>query len=176
VYLFIKMKAKKSQIQMGETIAILIIFTLFVSFGLIFYTRMMEDGNQKQREENLELWAVQVAQKASFLPELQCSEENVRKDNCIDLLKINKAAEIFEDKKIDHYYPIFGSANITIIEIFPNDDEHFGTDNYLELYTEIPPQEKILKKESTFIPITLADYKNKKNYFGILAVEVYLTR
>ena len=169
---------RKSQIQMGETIAILIIFILFVSFGLIFYARMMEQGNQDKREESLELWAVQVAQKASFLPELQCSEENVRKDNCIDLLKITKAAEIFDQRKIDYYYPMFGLANITIIVIFPNDptDIHLGTDNYVELYTEIPPNDKMLKKESTFIPITLKDYANKKSYFGILSVEVYLSK
>jgi len=164
---------------MGETIAILIIFTLFVSFGLIFYTRMMDESNNEKREENLELWAVQVAQKASFLPELQCSEENVRKDNCIDLLKIKKAAELFEDNRIDHYYPIFGLAKITIIEIFPNDDVHFGADPYrnnVTIYEDKPSDDKLKTTESTFIPITLEDYINKKKYFGIMAVEVYLTK
>jgi len=183
-YLYTKMK-KKSQIQMGETIAIIIIFVLFVSFGLIFYTRMMDSTNQEKRSENLELAAVQVAQKASFLPELQCSEENVRKDNCIDLLKIYKAKDLMTDPTnvADIYYNMFGLANITIVEVFPNDasDTHFrdpitNIDNEITIYSEVPEQKDILTSESTFIPISIADYKEKKYYFGIMIVEVYLKK
>lgn len=150
---------------MGETIAILIVFILFVSIGMIVYFKMMEGGVNMQKEENVQLQAVKVAQRVSFLPELQCSEENVRKDNCIDLLKIEKAAELIKANTLDIYYDSFGLSNITIREVFPDAKEW-------SIYSEVP--EYYSEKRITIIPISLANYTEKKYYFGLIELEVYL--
>lgn len=157
----------KAQIQMGETIAILIIFMLFVGFGLMFYSKIAQSSFDSKKAENLQLQAVQIAQRAAFLPEIQCSEANTE-ENCIDILKLNKAAEIISNNK-GHYYDAFRLAKITINETFPTIN---GINKVL--YSEVPSN--ILQKDSTFIPITLKDYQHKKAYFGIMTVEVYVTK
>ncbi len=156
---------KKAQLQMGETIAILIIFFIFVAVGLVFYTKMMESGIDVKREENIQLEAVKVAQRASFLPELQCSEENIRKDNCVDLLKLDVAGRLIKDNMLNIYYDTFGLSRITIKEVFPGDKEWI-------LYNATP--EKWLDKKSTFIPIALSNYTARNYYFGVMEVEVYV--
>jgi hypothetical protein len=159
---------KKGQMQMGESIAIMIIFFIFISFGMIFYMRIMESGTDTQRMENLQLRVVQVAQRASFLPELQCSEENVRKDNCIDLLKVGPAAEEIENDRL-HYYDSFGFSKIVIREVFPEQKQWV-------IYNNTPTDYKgKMDKKVTFIPIALSNYTQRKYYFGVMEVEVFMT-
>ncbi len=70
--LFTKM-ARKSQIQMGETIGILFVFFILVVFGFVFYMNVMKGSSKVEMEENIQLKTIGIAQRASFLPELQCS-------------------------------------------------------------------------------------------------------
>ena len=93
------MQNRKAQIQMGESVAILFIFFILVVFGFVFYMNVMRGSAKVQMEENIQLKAIGIAQKASFLPELQCSEENVRVENCIDLLKYAQCFRMFYPRK-----------------------------------------------------------------------------
>ena len=158
-----KRTTKKAQIQMGESIAILFIFFILVVFGFVFYMNIMGGSAKIQKEENIQLKAIGTAQKISFLPELQCSEENVRVDDCIDILKLEAASGLLEDNNI-YYYDIFEFSTIWVEEIFPET-------NKWPIYNNTLPEYK--NKISTFIPISLFNPTSKKYDFGILAVEVY---
>lgn len=158
-------KLKRAQIQMGESIAIMFIFFILVIFGFVFYANIVKTSTKLDIEENIQLKAISIAQKASFLPELQCSEENVRIENCIDILKLGAASYLLEENNI-YYYDIFESSKIWVEEVFPESGKTWPLyNNTLTDYRN---------KISTFIPMSLLNVTSKKFNFGILVVEVYL--
>ena len=153
---------------MGESVAILFIFFVLLVFGFVFYMNVMKGSAKVDIEENIELKAIGIAQRASFLPELQCSEENVRVENCIDLLKLEAAADLLRSNNI-YYYDIFEFSDIRVDRIFPPPPTYsINTwllyNNTLTDYTS---------KLSTFIPTSIFDPRTKKYDFGILIVDVY---
>ncbi len=156
-------KPKKSQIQMGESVAVLFIFFIFLVFGFVFYMNVMSSSTKVEMEENIQLKAIGIAQKASFLPELQCSEENVRVEDCIDLLKLNAAAALLKENNF-YYYDVFEFSKIWVENVFPEEDEWL-------LYNKTPANYK--DQLSTFVPVSLFNPTSKEYSFGILAVETY---
>ena len=151
---------------MGESVAILFIFFVLLVFGFVFYMNVMKGSAKVDIEENIELKAIGIAQRASFLPELQCSEENVRVENCIDLLKLQAAADLLRSNNI-YYYDIFEFSDIKVRRIFP---DYTGQNEWL-LYSN--PLADYTNKLSTFLPSSLFNPKTKKYDFAILVVEVY---
>lgn len=150
---------------MGESVAILFIFFILLIFGFVFYMNVMRGSTKVEIEENIQLKAIGIAQKASFLPELQCSEENVRTEDCIDLLKLEAVSGLLKENNL-YYYDIFEFSDVYVERIFPEDAKKIWTlyNNTLTNYTS---------KLSTFIPVSLFNATEKKYDFGILAVEVY---
>jgi len=164
VLIYIKIKMKKSQIQMGETIAILFVFSLLVAFGFIFYLRVMHGTESSRATENLQLRAIQVAQKASFMPEYACSEGNVVKDSCVDLIKVESVPALVANNK-RYYYDALGFGKIKISKIFPPPNEEWI------IYDESMPDYK--NKLKTIIPTALLNVTSGNYYFGVMEVEVY---
>lgn len=148
---------------MGESVAILFIFFILLIFGFVFYANVMRSSAKVELEENIQLKAIAIAQKASFLPELQCSEENVRKEDCIDLLKLESASSLLDSNNI-YYFDIFQFSKIYVEKIYPEQQTWPLYDNTLTNYTN---------KLSTFIPISLFNATSKNYNFGILVVETY---
>ena len=157
-------KQRKSQINMLETIVVLAVFFILVVFVFIFYSKVFESSIEIENEENSQLNAIKIAQKASFLPELQCSQDNVVIDNCIDLLKLAAISDIIKENEI-HYFDMFSFSRITINEIYPDAEE------LAVLYDK--PLEEYSNKIVTNIPITLFNPLNNKNSFGVMVVEVF---
>jgi hypothetical protein len=148
---------------MGESVAVLFIFFILLTFGFVFYSNIIKSSSKVEIEENIQLKAVGIAQKAAFLPELQCSEDNVRTDDCIDTLKLDATASLLEQNNI-YYYDMFEFSKIWVEEIFP------GHKTW-ELYKSQPGDYK--DQLSTFIPVSLYNATSKEYNFGVLAVEVY---
>ncbi|MFH1408911.1 MAG: hypothetical protein ABIH34_03315 [Nanoarchaeota archaeon] len=108
---------RRAQIKMGENIAILFIFFVMLAAGLIFYANMKQSSLQQKFEEIKDLQIVQSAQKIAFLPELQCTRDNVPVSNCIDIKKAQTLALLTDAQE---YYRIFGSTKVTIKQIYPD--------------------------------------------------------
>jgi len=155
---------KRSQIQMGESIAILFIFFILMIFGFVFYMNIMKGSAKIDVEENIQLKAVGIAQKASFLPELQCSKDNVRVEDCIDKYKLGAVEKLLDDNNV-YYYDLFEFSNISVRKIYP------GTEENWNLYGNKPTEFR--NRLSTFIPVSIFDPTDKSYGFGILTVEVY---
>ena len=157
---------KKSQIKMGETIAILVIFFFLLIFGYSFYAGVQQFSFKKQIERNLDLRAIQVALKASFLPELQCSIKNNPVDNCFDVEKIDAIIQMINTNNQirSHYLGLFGASKLTIDEISP------GTKNYLLFDASIDDASNII---STKIPVSLYHPIGGDYSFAVLTVEAY---
>jgi hypothetical protein len=158
------MLGKRTQIQMFETIAVIFIFFILVLLGFVFYANLLRGNIEVEREESIQLNSIEVAQRASFLPELQCSEENIVSDNCIDILKLEVAQDIIRDNQF-HYYDKLLFSKINIVEIYPENEEWLLYDLSLDEYTS---------KVVTNIPISLYDPIKNDNRFGVMRVELYL--
>ena len=150
---------------MGETIAILVIFFFLLIFGYSFYAGIQQYSFKKQIERNLDLRAIQVALKASFLPELQCSVKNNPIDNCFDVKKIEALIEMMmQDDIKSHYLGLFGASKLTINEISP------GTSTYIIFDASNTAASSII---STKIPISLYNPIDSRYSFAVLTVEAY---
>lgn len=160
------MRFTRAQLKMGENIAILFIFILLVVFGLIFFFKVQTASIQIKTQENIEMSAVQVAQKVSFIPELRCSSENVPVPDCYDTLKMEFIKNVTDEDQ-PYYYDIFKFSTIYVEQIFPPRDDVWV------LYNNTGDKES---KLSTQIPISIYDPRTSSlgsYYFGILHVGVY---
>jgi hypothetical protein len=157
---------KKSQIQIGETIAVLFVFLILIIIGIIFYVKVIRGNIESEVQESSQLSSIGIAQRVMFLPELQCSDDNVIKENCIDVLKLDSAKNLMPGNDV-YYYDLFEFSNIIISEIKPD-----GTTNEIgNIYSRTLTNFK--NKFVTNVPISLYDSTTKRNTFGLLTIETY---
>lgn len=109
----------KAQIKMFETLAILFIFFMLLTFGIIFYGRVQKTTISQETQEIVILNAIQVSERASFLPDVQCSFDNIPVDDCIDVEKVQALSNIYLDN-LAYYYNIFGFSEILINQTYPD--------------------------------------------------------
>ncbi len=155
---------KKSQIQTFETIAVLFIFFILIGIGAIFYVRIYKSNLEITKYEHSQSKSVTIAQRVIFMPELQCSEEKVVKDNCIDILKLEAAKNVINSNEI-YYYDLLEFSEINITQEYPS-------------FTNVPEwtvySRKIDKPSSsfvTYVPISLYNPTTRTYGFGILSIE-----
>ena len=170
---------KKSQLKIGESIAVLFIFFVLVILGIIFWSKYSQSSIAAMTDEESLTKAVKISQIVSYLPELQCSTQEVIKFNCFDTIKINKMAELFmagqdaseqaaADKAKLHYFDTLSFSNITVVSIYPQKrsynvyDKPYATDGSNSYRT-------------TQVPIAIYDPINATYSFGYLDVRVYTT-
>lgn len=153
---------RKSQIGMTETIAILFIFFILLTFGFMFYLRIYRTSIKTEYEKGTDLIAIEVTQKASFLPEIQCSKKNIITDNCIDILKLESATQIINENDIT-YYDLFFSSEIVVEEIYPDQKTWVLYNHTIEDTSAI----------FTPVPILLYNATGDEYYFGVLQVKYF---
>ena len=159
----VKKRTKKAQdIKMGETIMILFIFMVLIVVGLTFFVRYQKGSVSAIKSDQTVKKSVQIAQLFSVLPEVVCSFENVKKENCVDILKVETAANVITNHQ-SFYFPYFKYSEIIIYEIYPNQREWILYNNSLEKTTKL----------STPIPIALYDAKEKAYHYGYMEVNYY---
>ena len=157
------MESKKSQIKLFETIAILIVFFFIVAFGLVFYSQMQSRGVKSELQERYELRSMNTAQLANYLPEIQCSSENIVVDNCFNLVKLEHFSEVASDSRL-YYYNLFYSSNITVMQVYPSEKSW-------KLYSNVQPD--WTENSKSQIPILLYDPIEKRYNTGVVLIEVY---
>jgi len=161
---------KKAQIKMTENVAVLFVFFLLLAFGLIFYMGVMKSTSQKDQEKDFTLKAIRITQLITFLPEMQCSAENIVTDACFDIMKVESFSGLVK-KNFLYYYDYFGFSNISVTEIYPNK-------RTWSIYENLPNDIENKNKLVTPVPISLynATAGGSKGYsFGVLKVTVYET-
>lgn len=156
----------KSQIHIGENVAILFIFFILLVVSLVFYSRLAETQIGMKQEEVFAAKALDITQRISYLPETQCSKDNVVESNCYDLHKLQALAKLAEMNRA-HYFTLFGYANITIERIFPEDNWRAN------IYNNAPA--KFVEKQSIQIPVSICDFTNStaKCFFAVMTVDVF---
>jgi len=172
---------RKAQIQMTETVAILFIFFVLLTFGIVFYYQFQKSSLQNKQEEIFQRQAIEKTTQVLFLPELSCTKgEGESEDFCFDILKLNQAEELL---KIDYYYQIFGFATITVEQVFPDEQDFSGDESSSPKIWPVYDREKkdaegnVIweRKEETRFVVTLKDESQGKAEYkvGVVTVGVY---
>jgi len=151
----------KSQIQLGETIAIMLVFAVLVGLGFAFYVRISKISLQKELLELEEQRAIQKVQSIINLPELICSSERVISENCVDLYKIKAASEKKIFKKL-YYQGVFGSSSINVTQLTPAEEEW-----------EIYSNPKGVSASAFYLPVVIHDPIENTNNFGLIKILIY---
>lgn len=152
---------RKSQIQIGETIAVLFVFFILILAGFVFYVKIIRGNIDFEKEESSQLKSIGIAQRVMFLPELECSKYGDIDSNCIDTLKLAYAKNIMDQNEV-YYYDLLGFSNVTVLQIYP-------TEARWELYSR---RAEGLKSEfATNVPISLYNPVARNSGFGILTIK-----
>ncbi len=146
----------KAQLRTFETVSVIFVFFILLGIGIIFYGNMQKTGIEKEAQRNMELRALNAAEQAQSLPELQCSTSNVAVEKCIDQIKLEEVALLKPD-----YFGSFGFGEITVSQIYPEA-------NQWTVYRN--PKSGFKTKLSIQIPVLISGTEQK---FGILTVSVY---
>ena len=166
---------KRGQIQLGETIFIVIFILLIIIFGIVFFSGAEKEELQKQQTKYAELSTVSLAQYATSLAELSCSKKGVEDLSCYDVRKLEAFANLLNDsEKIDitreYYFTQLGNAKLEIEQIYPYPD-------YILLYdNKIYPETGEFMQEDgkpVLVPLTLYDPVTRQNAFGVMTITKY---
>lgn len=163
--------SRKSQIQMAESVAVVIIIIFLLVIGIVFWSGIRRDDIKTTQIEYQDLSVIELAKIAAELPELRCYSSNVvTKVNCFDwykILALNKTMHdpVLKKDVFEYYNYYFKNSRITIKQIYPNETSIVLYDNNISKTTSL----------QISIPIII-----EKNYgregrkgFGLLIVEGY---
>lgn len=154
--------SKSSQIQIGETIAVLFVFFILIVIGFMFYARIIKGNIEIEKEELSQLRSVGIAQRLMFLPEIQCSQDVEEEiTNCIDMLKLDSAQSLMKEKEV-YYYDLLEFSDVNIFQIYPNEAKW-------SLYSRKTDDFK--DKFVTNVPVSLYNPIAKRYGFGVLTIE-----
>ena len=154
-------KMKRAQIQIGETIAVLFVFFILIIMGFMFYVRVIKGNIDIEKEELSQLRSVGISQRIMFLPEIQCSEDNIIIDNCIDTLKLEYAQSIMRENEI-YYYDLLEFSDVNVAQVYPDEAKW-------NIYSR--KTEDFSSKFVTNVPVSLYDPNTRKHGFGVLTIE-----
>lgn len=163
----IQRKTKKAQMQMGESIFVVIIILLLIIFGIVFASNAQKDEIVKKNAEFQELDAITLSKYASSLAELQCSLLDVTELSCLEIDKMTafvNVTEKYPEISAEYYFSQFGNANITVQEIYPENRTWNIYYNGLE-------DGEIGSTKRTAIPVSLYDGITKRKSFGVLIID-----
>lgn len=113
---------RKGQMKMMETIGVLLVFFILVGIVLVFFAGTQRTSVTDSKSSLANAKSIESAQAADFLLEMQCSEENIPVDNCIEIEKAQLLGNMTaHDSQLnyEHYYPTFGYATISIEQVYP---------------------------------------------------------
>ncbi len=163
--------SSKGQLQINETILVLIIFTILAIVGLIFFHNFNMNSIKSQYVSNEKIRTFTLLKTFQDLPEIKCSFQ-IKDVNCVDSLKL------FSFKKLNKIN--FGNKKISMELIYPEGTEkecnperfqEYPNCNYWNLYEKKPS--KFKSKEIITTPISLFYPLTNEYKIGLLKIESY---
>lgn len=174
------MKTKKSQIGLGESVAVVIVFIILISFGFIWYVQYQTSNIKDQGQRAYELKATQIITNIESLPEIQCSMDGCQKcggtetSYVYDYYKIKDSYNTIADH-LPYYISILGSAEISFEVLDPRfntyrDDLNKPRPKHLVVYNLT-----IDKYRGTGfqIPVTIYDPIDDMCYMGAINITLF---
>ncbi len=164
---------KKAQIQMMETVFVLLIFLVFVGFGLIFFFNYSSKNIKQKTHELATLDAIKIALLAQNAPEFVCTSKMYIDTTCFEKEKLVAFQSLLllpNSYMNTFYFDLFGYSKITVTKIYPKPQPGFSPERF-ELYKRVKPNWK--SNSSFLMPVGLYDSVRDKVELGVLQVEVY---
>lgn len=169
---------KKAQVQLGESIFIVIFIILIIVFGIVFFSGAEKDNFTKQAAKYDDLSTVALAQFASSLSELACSKHEVEELSCYDLSKVKAFAKLLNDSELtpitrEYYFTQLGNSNVTIDVIY--DTSGISQGEHIQLYfNDIYPGDEEnplpVNGKPILMPISLFDPVTGNTLFGVMTI------
>ncbi|MFH1439783.1 MAG: hypothetical protein ABIG89_04400 [Candidatus Woesearchaeota archaeon] len=165
---------KQSQLKLGESIIVLIIFFILLIVGLVFYAKIQSHITQKDGEEFNAKRAIDMALAIKFLPELQCTSQATEEFDCVDLAKLQVYKLVMDGKDWygRYYAQMFPNAKITIKQVFAPSGDLLHQEGILLFNNIYIKDEDIKSFQKISIPITIYDSIADSNSFGFIVLEV----
>jgi len=165
---------KKAQIQLGESIFVVMIIILIIVFGLVFSSQAEKDVVTQRSEKFTNLNSIMLGKYASSLAELRCSSLEVQELSCFDIQKIEAFIELQEkqsDFVAEYYFTKLGDANISLDLIYP-------VNKTFEIYYNGLGKDNLgkpIKAEENriIIPVSAYDDVTQQYSFGVLQIIQY---
>lgn len=156
---------KKAQIQMNETIFIVIFIILIIVFGIVFFSQAEGESVRDKQKQFRDLDFITATQFVASLTELECSSHGAEEVSCFDKIKIKSFSNLTRndwDLVGEYYVSKMGPAIISIKELYPFEEEwiiynYTGEDG-----------ETTFAGQQIQIPISLLDPITNKKSFGAI--------
>lgn len=156
------MRRRKGQLQIGESIMVIIILAILGIIGLVFYANFAKQEYEIKFNEYEELNALETAQLVTSLYELRCAKPGVT-DLCFDLHKV-VAFSSLKDNYVDYYYDIFRNSKVTLQIIYPTS----RAEEFI-IYSQDASNSQNVRRID--IPIPVHDGATDELLFGVLTIE-----
>lgn len=166
---FVKRKTVKAQIQMGESILVLILFLFLLVFGVVVYAKFQTLSMKNEVTERQDLLSEAVARKIRLLPEFQCTIAGTAQFDCYDMMKLKAFTALVADQKYRFYYDalVFKGARVVITPVTLSS----AIDESFMLYGVEQPN--AVAATPYRAPVLLYDPLTETKSFGYLTIEVY---
>jgi hypothetical protein len=157
---------KKAQLEIMQTVMILF-FVIILLIGAVVMVTVHQGYKYSAKTSDYEiLGTLRADQTMNFLPEIQCSKENVVMKDCFDMYKVRTFLDVASENQL-YYATLLGNANATLSVFEPG--KGWSTpvtlyDNPVEEYTSITRMMR---------PITVYNPVSDKTYFGKLEVTYF---
>jgi|SaaInlLV_10m_DNA_2_1039722.scaffolds.fasta_scaffold00029_8 hypothetical protein len=167
---------RKSQLKIGESILVLMIFFILLVLGLIFYAKIQVHLNEEEKDKYQAKRIIDMALAVKFLPELQCSTQATEEFDCIDLAKLESFEKVVGENLLyqRYYAQLFPNAKIIINQSFSPRGEALSESGKIlidNVYELDPTKRASLTILS--LPVTLYDPIMDINSFGFITLEAY---
>ena len=174
------MHKRKSQLKIGESILVLLIFFVILVMGLVFYAKIQTHVNEIAAEDFQTKRTIDMALAVKFLPELQCSIQATEEYDCIDVLKLVSFKDVLEFYPLYQRYfaQLFPNTQVFIKQAYaprghllPEDVEGKGILLFDNKYEADPSKVRSLTTLS--LPVTLYDPIAGSYSFGFVVLDAY---
>jgi len=166
-------KNKQSQLKIGESILVLLIFFILLTMGLIFYAKIQGHVMQQEAEDFTAKRTIDMALAVKFFPELQCTTLATEEFDCIDmgkLLMFNDLSTI--NPSYSRYYAqLFPNAKITIKQAFAPFGGILPMEGVVLVDNIYLQESEITNFKKLALPITIYDPVMDANSFGFIELE-----
>lgn len=168
-------RQKKGQLQMAETISIIIIVLIIIIFAIVFWGKVKYGDVKQQEIEIKELSVIEISKLLNEMTELNCYQAGVEEVECIDWYKVlafnatmySGQGGARDEATFSYYRKYFSASKITIERIYP---EHMKA-------TVVIYNHNITNTSSRqlYMPVLIKDSVRNSYGFGVVIVEGYIT-
>lgn len=164
---------KRAQLQIGESMMVIIILMIVGVIALVFYFNMAKEDYRVKSREYDDLDTLETAQIVSNLYELKCAKPGVS-NVCFDIHKAQSVAALRgdgEDGFNDYYYYLFRNSKVALTQYYPSHQELIIYWQNASAADNVGNNPQSVN--TVVIPVIIHNSSAETNGFGVLTVERY---